>query len=78
MVKKETKATFEQSLQRLEDIVQDLEQGNVPLEESLKLFEEGIKISKECLDTLKTAEVKIKQLSKDLTGKYHLSDLEHE
>jgi exodeoxyribonuclease VII small subunit len=78
MAKKETKATFEHSLQRLEDIVQNLEQGNVPLEESLKLFEEGIKISKECLEILNTAEVKIKQLSKDLNGKYHISDIEHE
>lgn len=78
MAKKESKGSFEYSLQRLEKIVSDLEQGNVPLEHSIELFEEGIKISKECLDFLNKAEIKIKQLSKDINGKYTISDFEQE
>lgn len=78
MAKKEIKGTFEQSLERLEKIVTDLEQGNVPLDRSIELFEEGIKISKECLQYLNTAELKIKQLSKDINGKFSLSDFEQE
>ncbi|MHB1051097.1 MAG: exodeoxyribonuclease VII small subunit [Bacteroidota bacterium] len=78
MAKKETKGSFEQSLQRLEKIVSDLEQGNVPLERSIELFEEGIKLSKECLEFLNTAELKIKQLSKDINGKYNISEFEKE
>ena len=39
---------FEVSLQRLEEIVDELEKGNVPLEQALKLFEEGLKLSSSC------------------------------
>lgn len=76
MSKKESKHTFEQSLGRLEKIVQSLEQGDVALEESLKLYEEGIQLSKECMETLGKAEVKIKQLTKDLNGKLQLTDFD--
>ncbi len=76
MSKKETKQTFEQSLGKLEKIVDALEQGDVPLEESLKLYEEGIHLSKECMETLGKAEVRIKQLTKDLNGKLQLTDFE--
>ncbi|NUN70613.1 MAG: exodeoxyribonuclease VII small subunit [Bacteroidetes bacterium] len=76
MSKKETKPSFEQSLGKLEKIVDALEQGDVPLEESLKLYEEGIQLSKECMETLGKAEVRIKQLTKDLNGKLHLTDFE--
>lgn len=76
MAKKESKNTFEQSLKRLENIVSALEEGEVSLEASMKMYEEGILLSKECLDVLNKAEVKIKQLTKDLNGKIQLSDLE--
>jgi exodeoxyribonuclease VII small subunit len=76
MAKKEIKNTFEHSLQRLEKIVTSLEEGEVPLEESLKMYEEGIQLSKECLETLSKAELKIKQLTKDLNGKLQLTDFE--
>jgi exodeoxyribonuclease VII small subunit len=76
MPKKENKHSFEQSLNRLEKIAADLEEGNVPLEDSLKLFEEGIQLSKECLAILNTTELKVKQLSKDLNGKIQLSNFE--
>ncbi len=76
MAKKEVKLAFEQSLSRLEKIVEALEQGEVPLDESLKMYEEGIRLSKECLETLNTAEVRIKQLAKDLNGKTQLKEFE--
>jgi len=76
MAKKVSKNSFEQSLGRLEKIVTSLEQGDVPLDESLKMFEEGIQLSKECMETLKNAEVRIKQLTKDINGKLQLTDFE--
>ncbi len=76
MAKKEPKNSFEHSLGRLEKIVSSLEQGDVPLEESLKMFEEGIQLSKECMETLNKAELRIKQLTKGLNGKLQLTDLE--
>jgi exodeoxyribonuclease VII small subunit len=53
---------FEKKLKRLEEIVQKMEKGDLPLEESLKLFEEGVKHSKECHTLLNTAETKVKKL----------------
>lgn len=76
MAKKVTKHTFEQSLAKLEKIVQTLEQGDVALEDSLKMYEEGIQLSKECMETLGNAEMKIKKLTKDLNGKLQLTDFE--
>ncbi len=70
--KEPEKRSFEQSLHRLEKIVQDLEQGNVPLEESIKLYEEGISLSRECLEKLSKAELKLKSLGKDLQGNFEL------
>jgi exodeoxyribonuclease VII small subunit len=55
------KATsFEDSLKRLEEIVDILEKGDIPLEESLKLFEEGLKLSKKCNEKLNKVEEKVK------------------
>ena len=76
MGKKEVKNSFEQSLTRLEKIVTALEQGDVSLDESLKMFEEGIQLSKECMETLNKAEIRIKQLKKDLNGKLQLTEFE--
>lgn len=76
MPKKEIKGSFEQSLKRLEKIVDSLEEGEVSLDESLKMFEEGIQLSKECMDTLNKAETRIKQLTKDINGKVQLTDFE--
>ncbi len=61
---------FEKKLGRLEDIVQKMEKGELALEESLKLFEEGIKLSRECHTRLTEAETKVKKLiSIDSSGK---------
>lgn len=53
---------FEKKLGRLEEIVQKMEKGDLGLEESLKLFEEGVKLSRECHTQLNTAETKVKKL----------------
>jgi exodeoxyribonuclease VII small subunit len=66
--------SFEQSLKRLEEIVEALEGGTVPLGEALNLYEEGVKISKECLDKLSRAEVRLKHLMKDVDGKISLAE----
>ena len=55
---------FEKKLSRLEEIVTKMEGGNLPLEEALKLFEEGVKNSRECQKQLVEAEEKIKVLLK--------------
>lgn len=77
---KETKRTFEQSLKRLEQIVEELEQSEVPLDDALNMYEEGIELSKACVAKLTQAELRLKKLSKDMEGNFHLieGDEEHE
>jgi exodeoxyribonuclease VII small subunit len=53
---------FENKLNRLQEIVHSMEDGELPLEESLKLFEEGIRLSRECNSKLNDAEQKVKVL----------------
>jgi len=67
--------TFESSLAELEKIVEQLENGDLPLEESLKLFETGVKLSRECRERLTDAERRIEVLMKDGDGKLNLSEL---
>lgn len=57
-------AKFEECLQRLEKIVQELEKGDVPLETSLTLFEEGMNLSSACRQELEQAEGKVEILLK--------------
>jgi exodeoxyribonuclease VII small subunit len=57
-------AKFEECLQRLEKIVQELEKGEVPLEKSLALFEEGMQLSSACRKELEQAEGKVEILLK--------------
>ena len=57
-------AKFEDCLQRLEKIVQELEAGDVPLEKSLALFEEGMQLSASCRKELEEAEGKVEILLK--------------
>ena len=63
-----TDLKFEECLQRLEAIVSALEAGNLPLEESLKVFEEGIVLSRRCARNLEEAERRIELLAKDESG----------
>ncbi len=65
---------FEHSLKRLEEIVEALEQGNTPLDKAMKMYEEGVQLSKECLDVLSQAEITLKRLSKDAEGNLELFD----
>ena len=67
--------TFESSLAELEKIVEQLETGDLPLEESLKLFENGVKLSRVCRDRLSAAERRIEMLMKDGNGNLSLTDL---
>ncbi|MCJ7772076.1 MAG: exodeoxyribonuclease VII small subunit [Desulfobacterales bacterium] len=61
--------SFEQSLKQLEQIVLDLEVGDLPLEKAIKKFEEGIKLSKYCSDKLDETEKRITLLLKEQNGK---------
>jgi exodeoxyribonuclease VII small subunit len=63
---------FEQAMARLEAIVGELESGDLPLDESLKIFEEGIRLSKNCLKVLEEAERKVEVLVQDKNGKKQL------
>jgi len=67
MTKKKTKNTFEENLLRLEEISTLLEGEELGLDESISLFEEGIKLSKNCMTALKKAELKITELKSDLS-----------
>ena len=66
-MEKESK-TFEQSLARLEEIVRQLEKGDAPLGDALKLFEEGTKLVRDCGAMLDKAEQKVAKLSKGADG----------
>ena len=62
------KATFEQQLQRLEEIVAALEKGDAPLADSLALFEEGTKLIAACSNQLDQAEQQVVKLMKGADG----------
>jgi exodeoxyribonuclease VII small subunit len=66
---------FEKALSDLETLVEDMEQGNLSLEESLKRFEKGIALSTECQLALQNAELKIKELV-EKNGKLVEQDIE--
>jgi exodeoxyribonuclease VII small subunit len=63
---------FEQAMARLEAIVGELEKGELPLDESLRIFEEGIRLSKSCLKVLEEAERKVEVLVQEKNGKKQL------
>ena len=62
------KEKFEDALQKLEKIVSKLEEGDIPLEESLKLFEDGIRLTRFCNQKLDEAEKRVEILLKDRDG----------
>lgn len=59
------KKTYEEAIARLEEITSQLEKGGIPLEQSLKLFEEGTKLSAYCYKILNEAQQKVTELSTD-------------
>ena len=66
------KKSFEGSMKRLEEIVEQLDSGKLSLDESLKIFEEGIELSDFCSQKLKQAEKQIKKLIKKDDGSFQL------
>lgn len=67
--------TFETQLAALEQIVRELERGELSLEESLRLFEDGVKLARECQERLNKAERRIEILMRDADGKPVLETL---
>lgn len=59
------KKTYEEAIARLEEITGQLEKGGIPLEQSLKLFEEGTKLSAYCYKILNEAQQRVTELSTD-------------
>ena len=74
MVKKKNKSNFEQDLSRLEEISRKLEEDNLDLEEAISLFDEGVKLSKTCLKTLREADLKITELKVELKKFVNVDD----
>ena len=66
---------FEDALKKLEDIVEKLESGSLELEESIQLFEQGVKLSLYCQQQLKQAEGRVQRLVKNLNGEFELLDI---
>ena len=77
MAKKPTES-FEQQLERLNDIVRLLDAEETPLEESMKLYEEGIVLVEKCVTYLSEARQKIKELRKRSDGVFETLDFEDE
>jgi exodeoxyribonuclease VII small subunit len=69
-------SSFETSLKQLEQIVEKLEKGDLPLEESIKLFEEGVGLSNACKAELEAAEGKVQVLMKQRDGSMKLEPFE--
>ena len=76
MAKKGKQIQFEEAFKRLGDIVTKLESGDLSLEESMTLFEEGITLTKTCKTRLEAAEQKIQLLLKDSDGNLTLEDID--
>jgi len=68
--------SFEASLEALEQIVRELESGDLPLEKSLELFEDGIRLSRQCQERLNQAERRIEVLLRDNQGRPVVSAFE--
>ena len=76
MAKKDKQIQFEEAYKRLDDIVTKLESGDLSLEDSMTLFEEGIILTKTCKSRLEAAEQKIQLLLKDSGGNLSLEDID--
>ncbi len=68
--KNQPEKTFEAALQRLEEVLESLEHGNLNLEESVKAFEEGVKLVRFCHDRLDEVERRVEMLLKDEAGRF--------
>lgn len=71
----ESKMSFENNMQRLEQIVRALERGDVPLDESLKLFQEGTELVRSCQTMLDTAQQQVQKVLSDANGMPVMEDM---
>ena len=74
MKQKKTEKSFEDNFSRLEKILEKLESEDVTLEETIKLYEEGLTLTKFCYDKLNNAELRIKEINKTLKGVPEIKD----
>jgi exodeoxyribonuclease VII small subunit len=72
------KEKFEEALQKLEAIVTQMEEGDLPLEETLKAFEEGVRLARFCANKLDEAERKVEKLMRDQAGKLQTTSFSEE
>lgn len=72
------KLSFEQNLQRLEQIVRAMEKGDVPLDESMKLFQEGTELVRSCSKLLDEAQLKVNMILADAQGQPVQEAFNHE
>jgi exodeoxyribonuclease VII small subunit len=70
--------SFEAKMRRLEEIIGELEGGEKPLDDVVAMYEEGIRLSSECLEYLGKTEVRLKKLSRDAAGKFDIAPEEDE
>ena len=77
MAKTKKSVDFEEALDQLEELVEDMENGDLTLEESLKAFEQGIKLTRECQTALSQAEQKVQMLIEE-NGKLKTIDLDED
>ena len=68
MSKKQSKLSFEDSITRINAIITDLEEGGSSLEETLKMFEEGMKLTEQCREQIADAEIKVNTLIRKSDG----------
>jgi exodeoxyribonuclease VII small subunit len=76
MKKKESTISYEKIFEQLEKIVQKMDSGDIPLEKSLELFEQGMILIKDGKEKLDNAEARVKKLIKGQDGKLGIEDLE--
>ena len=74
MKQKKAEKSFEESFSRLEKILERLESEDISLEETLKLYEEGLSLTKICYDKLAGAELRIKEINKNLKSDFENKD----
>jgi exodeoxyribonuclease VII small subunit len=73
---KSKEASFEANLAKLEEIVDKLENQDIPLEEALKLFQEGVALNKSCAEKLTQVEKEVKKVVEKTDGSYSLDNFE--
>jgi exodeoxyribonuclease VII small subunit len=71
---KKSENIFEDSFKRLEKILEKLESDDCTLDETIALYEEGLKLTKICYDKLNTAELRIKEINKNFKGELEIKD----